>query len=369
MRRLVVCCDGTWNDPRDGTNVRKLWESVARTPEQPEPYYDEGVGAIVGQRILGGAFGQGLSRNIREAYRWLATHYQQDDELFFFGFSRGAFTVRSLVGFVRACGLLRADDLDSLDDAYDLYRKADGADAEELRAFRAGHNVRTIDSLNVAFLGVWETVGALGIPVVGLRSLLARRRWKFHDYRLSSHVKRAYQALAIDEKRTPFLAALWCVPEETEDVRIARRSEQHVEQVWFAGSHSDVGGRRATLALEWMMNKAKEAGLEFDKGALDRYAPASDVQQIRESLSRGYRAYAGGVIRSIGDRDYRNQDVDASAIRLRQRGSYDPENLRRWEDGDPMQEPKPLRWWYTIPGVQRYYLRQYAELGCETPEA
>jgi len=119
-----------------------------------------------------------------------------------------------------------------------------------------------------------------------------------------------------------------------------------------------------------MVGKAKGAGLEFDDAVLQRYAPAGDLQRVHDSLSFRYRAYASGVIRPIGDRHYVNQAVDVSATRLRACDrAYDPENLRRWAAGDPMQRPRPLRWWYSAPGMQCYYLNQDAELGCESPEA
>ncbi|MDO8794276.1 MAG: DUF2235 domain-containing protein, partial [Vicinamibacterales bacterium] len=151
MRRLVISCDGTWNDPADRTNVWKVREVVARTPEQPEPYYDPGVGTAVGDRILGGAFGDGLSRNIREAYRWLCKTYQDGDDLFLFGFSRGAFTVRSLAGFVRTIGLLPAGQLEAIDAGYDLYRsrvdKNNTKRIRDLQEFQAKYGSRPIEQI------------------------------------------------------------------------------------------------------------------------------------------------------------------------------------------------------------------------------
>lgn len=361
MRRLVVCCDGTWNDPADGTNVRKLWESVARSEAQPEPFYDASVGTGR-DRILGGAFGQGLSKNIRDAYRWIAANYQTGDQLFLFGFSRGAFTVRSLVGFIRAAGLVPSTDIDRTNEAFKRYRNASGPDAPELQELRAHPGVRQIADIEIAVLGVWDTVGALGIPVVGPRSFIARRRWGFHDYALSSYVARAYQALAIDEKRTPFLAALWRVREPSNDAERRRREAQDVEQVFFAGCHSDVGGRAAAIAFDWLTGKAKAAGLEFDESKRAAYLPADNATQtVHESLSWTYKRYAGGVIRPLGDIDFLNQEVDASALRkLDNDGSYRPENLVRWADGSPMQSPRPLKFRFMVKWFQDYFLRQYA---------
>lgn len=368
MKRIVVCCDGTWNDPNDKTNVWKITQVLAQSPDQPAPYYDKGVGADSGEQILGGGFGQGLSKNIREAYRHLVLNYDGQDQIFLFGFSRGAFTVRSLVGFIRAVGLLRPEDVDAIDQAFEHYRSADGEDADSLVRFREQHRVRQIQQLDIHFLGVWDTVGALGIPAVGPRSWLARRRWKFHDYRLSSYVKHACQALAIDEKRTPFLATLWEVrdrPAHGDDARTQRRDEQRVEQRWFSGCHSDIGGAGGRFAFEWMVGNARQAGLEFDDEKLRPFLPDPvGVQTIHESLSPWYRRLTGAVIRPVGARLYVNQNVDQSARRKRDGDDhYRPINLERQLEDNPMQRPRPIMTTWLNRFLQRRYLNQYEQEG------
>src|SRR5579862_5148896 len=212
MKRLVVCCDGTWNTPDEKdegadtcTNVTKVALAVA--PHDPagirQPvFYDKGVGTGPFDHWGGGMFGIGLSAKVQEAYTYLVQNFEPGDEIFLFGFSRGAYTARSTAGFIRNAGLLKRQYLYKLQDAYELYR--DRSDlthprSVEARLFRKSFAYE----VGIKFIGVWDTVGALGIP--NLPSLPAiSARWKFHDVTLSSYVENAFQALAIDERRKPF---------------------------------------------------------------------------------------------------------------------------------------------------------------------
>src|SRR6202008_1097408 len=212
VKRLILCCDGTWNSAdqeRNGvpcpTNVVKLAYRVAkRDGSVPQiVYYDQGVGTgNLIDHYSGGAFGEGRDDNIFAAYRFLVANYEVGDELFFFGFSRGAFTARSIVGMIRKCGILRRDSVRHYRDAITLYRSAVGPDDKEPIGFRKEHSVQPDEGIAVKLIGVWDTVGALGIPLRGLRSL-TRRDHQFHDTQLSKVVERAYHALAIDEHRAP----------------------------------------------------------------------------------------------------------------------------------------------------------------------
>lgn len=267
MTRLVVCCDGTWNRPdqQSPTNVSKLALAVAPADEgggAQALYYHRGVGTRPADRIAGGAFGFGLSRNVRDCYRFVVETYEPGDELFFFGFSRGAFTARSTVGLIRNAGILRREHAGRIDEAYALYRARDPARAPtglEAEMFRRSF---AHDGVRVAFVGVWDTVGALGIP--GVPAVVARVRWGFHDTKLSSYVDHAYHALAIDERRRPFAATLW--------ERQPHAEGQMLEQVWFAGAHSDVGGgypdpSLSEIPLLWMAERARACGLAFVPGS------------------------------------------------------------------------------------------------------
>lgn len=266
MKRLVLCCDGTWNSPVNASvsNIEKIARSV-RTGIGPDGVQQmmfsvDGVGAqgYLVDRLLGGAFGYGLTRNVVAGYRHLALNYEPGDEIYVFGFSRGAYTARSIVGMVATVGLLTRDALarDHLCDAEQVYRVRDREQrAARAAAFRAEH---CHDHVPVAFLGVFDTVGALGVPG------LSRRRSRFHDLRLSTDVECARQALAIDDRRITFEPCLWDVP-----VSMASR----VKQVWFPGGHSDVGGGARARALSdtallWMVGEAIARGLTFDEDRL-----------------------------------------------------------------------------------------------------
>lgn len=362
MRRLIICSDGTWNDPSSNTNVCRLKDRLAE--DNQLYFYDTGVGTKsvraekqgwlknAWDRVSGGAFGAGLSGNVQEAYRWIAENYQEGDSLWFFGFSRGAFTVRSTVGFIRKVGLLRPPfDDELLEEAYDLYRRADDTpDTEDAIAFRNRNNTRVIGELDIAFLGVWDTVGALGIPG-RFFGAISRRRWGFHDHRLSSHVKRAYQALAIDELRAAYLAALWEGSVE---------ESQEVAQRWFAGHHSDIGGTKGDRPLKWIAGKAEAAGLVFTQ-PVDEWPEREKLPRRPTTLNSGWwRLVCGQGLRPVGDPRFPAQEVDESLDTLRDaKPPYRPENYVRWLNGDPMLKATGRSWWYTLPGANRYYLDQY----------
>jgi uncharacterized protein (DUF2235 family) len=283
-RRLVICCDGTWNmpDPVSGggspTNVTKLALGVAGQDAAGRDqllHYEKGVGTRRFERFTGGAFGVGLSRNVKECYRFLVASYEPDDELYLFGFSRGAFTARSLAGLVRNSGVLRRQHADRIDDAYSLYRSR--ADEDHPKGIEAQifRRMYSHEDPEVRFVGVWDTVGSLGIPI---DIPLVNDRWGFHDTDLSSRVRFAYQALAIDERRKPFTPTVW---QQQPDAR-----DQTLVQVWFAGVHSDVGGgyddpELAEIALLWMVDRARDAGLGFLPDYFQIPGGAIDPEQRR----------------------------------------------------------------------------------------
>ncbi|MGH3914565.1 MAG: DUF2235 domain-containing protein [Pseudonocardiaceae bacterium] len=285
MRHLVVCCDGTWNNTLEevsDTNVARLRNALAEITEEGTEqrcYYDTGVGAEGGLLtwLLGGLTGAGLSRNVMDAYHWLTTNYEHGDRIALFGFSRGAYTVRSLAGMISACGLIDTACLDGettwrqIQDVYDRrYRRAPRAGAHWREGLRFTFDPDHADQMPVHFIGVWETIGSLGIPDhLGVLNMLdLRRRYAFHDVKLNPHIRCARHALAMDETRTPFSPTLWD-PAPGQDVK----------QVWFPGSHLDVGGGHLQRgmsdgALRWMIEQAQEkAGLAFHKPVLDQIRP------------------------------------------------------------------------------------------------
>ena len=376
-RKLIVLCDGTFNDPADNTNVFKFKNALAR-PDQLV-YYDEGVGITEeGNRkgwfgktvdsLMGGAFGSGLSMNVQQAYRWVCDNYQDGDELYFLGFSRGAYTARSIVGMIRKLGLVRAPlERATLAAAFSVYRNEHHPNCPSVEDFRDKLNTRRVEDVCLRFLGVWDTVGALGIPVVGPRSLVARHRWGFHDTRLSSHVATASQALAIDEKRAAFLPTPWC-----HDPKREEKSPGSVQQVWFAGCHSDIGGQNGHIAFRWMLEQAEATGLAFQPAVTLRPLP-QQPQILHESLSTFYRIGTGWVRRPIQEPSdvpsvprFLNETIAPDADKLREPsrkgGKLIPidkrENLPL---AGKMRGPKP-GWGLTL----AYYLRQYDDLCGET---
>lgn len=289
MRNLVVCCDGTWNTPdqkRDGilvpTNVFRLYNCVSDIDGDNNPqlkYYHPGVGTdgTWWERLIGGAIGVGLDKNIMSAYKWLGVNYQPGDKIFFFGYSRGAYTVRSVVGMISYCGLL---DLAGLDDkevwkrverSYEQgYRKSKNvADWAKDWAF---HGDAAGSPVPISFLGVWDTVGALGVPddMTTLNFIDNKKWYDFHDTNLSNIVQHARHAVAIDERRASFTPTLWTNVEAKDDVK----------QVWFPGVHGDVGGGYLETglsdgALKWMMDEVYDIdlGLIFKDALYKRVKP------------------------------------------------------------------------------------------------
>lgn len=269
-KNIVVLCDGTWNraDQRCPTNVEKLRVAAVDGPEQIVRYVP-GVGTDPGvlDRFLGGAFGLGLSARVMEAYRFVVENYTDGDRIYLLGFSRGAYTARSTAGMIRNVGVLRPAFRDerTYRRAMAIYRDRRSADlrpdGDTAVAFRAEHSV----SPRIRFVGVWDTVGALGIPLGGLRLLnVVNRRAQFHDTQLSSTIEAAFHALAIDERRRAFRPTLWQL---STTARTGRASQQ-VEQVWFSGVHSNVGGGYpdtglSDIALNWLAGRAAEHGLLF----------------------------------------------------------------------------------------------------------
>ncbi|WP_336026745.1 DUF2235 domain-containing protein [Geodermatophilus sp. FMUSA9-8] len=354
-KRLVLCCDGTWNtagQERDGrpcpTNVAKVALGVDRRGEdgvEQRVYYQQGVGTRPGERLRGGAFGVGLSRNVQDAYRFVVEHYDPGDELFLFGFSRGAYTARSTVGLIRNCGVLRREHVDRLGEAYALYRsRATGPRDLEAQLFQHAYS----HTPRIRFLGVWDTVGSLGIPSVGLGlSRLLNRRWEFHDTRLSSTVDTACQALAVDERRAPFAPTLWD--------RRSVAGRPGVEQVWFSGDHYDVGGGHARseladIALLWMVDRARSCGLAFRDDAYRSPAdgaprvfdgrtfpvdpdPLGVLHDSRRWFFRLLRPHA----RPIGAEDASSESVASTAVRRHEdpRARYAPRQLVAYLEGSP----------------------------------
>jgi uncharacterized protein (DUF2235 family) len=345
-KRLVLCCDGTWNTPdqtRDGKPCRTNVTKVARAVAAADPdgigqavFYQRGVGTSRSERVRGGAFGMGLSRGVQDVYSFVVKNYEPGDEIFLFGFSRGAYMARSTVGLIRNAGILRRENADKIEQAYALYRERAVLPRDvESELFRRSYSH---GDERIRFIGVWDTVGALGIPWSGIRAVdRLNRRWSFHDTRLSTIVDAAYHALAIDEARKPFAPAVW---QQSPDA-----GDQVLEQVWFSGVHSDVGGGYvdtglSDIALRWMADRARSYGLAFHDGAFaptpgssaaDAMAFSPNAMGTLHDSRKGFYRLVPPAPRALGSEPGGHELLASSAVdRMNGDPSYSPDNLRRF---------------------------------------
>ncbi len=381
MKRIAIFCDGTWNslDAEAATNVGRL--AYMTTPRGTDgtaqkTFYLSGVGTGRGlsgvsrwvDRVAGGALGWGLDENILDAYRYLARAYVPGDELYVFGFSRGAYTARSLVGLIRSAGLAPPEHLDRLPEAMERYRRRDdpitkpsneasypwraafspyvATSADEL-AWRRRHDKGSADAiqLRVAYVGIWDTVGALGVPGHWTTAPLLNRRLQFHDTDLPSMVRSARHAVALDERRRTFVPTLWTNTDRlnrealglplSADLSGTCRETLLYRQEWYPGDHGGVGGgERAGLsayARGWIAEGAEKAGLAFQPGALQAIRRERNVME--PLVAQVPRLSATALLRaSAADRDGPDNPLDvAPAVfdRLRADKGYRPKSLAR----------------------------------------
>jgi uncharacterized protein (DUF2235 family) len=324
-KNIVLLSDGTGNSNiKDrGTNVFKLYEALdfneLHGSTKQVAFYDDGVGTedLKPLKLLGGAFGWGLARNVRNLYKRLVQVYDPGDEqnppdkIYLFGFSRGAFTVRTLAGLIATMGILDIRHYASDDELelavlqiYENYRSQNKALLEGIyyepfmhAFFNAYGNgspvVHGPQSQEIEFIGVWDTVDAVGLPFDEATEFWNKMifRFKFPDHKLHSNIKRAVHALSIDDQRESFHPLLW----ESDDSRL--------EQVWFPGVHSNVGGGYpqqglSLVALDWMITRAAAAGLQFIPNEL------AFVADQRYAFDKLYDSRAGfGVYYQYQPRD------------------------------------------------------------------
>jgi uncharacterized protein (DUF2235 family) len=319
-RRIIFCADGTWDKVKNDTNVRKLFNAIPQTPEQV-PSYDDGVGTwgTFWQRLLGGAFGDGLFQKIKDGYKDIAQRYRPHDDIFIFGFSRGAYTARSLAGMIAICGLPTTDFDDHLvNTAFIAYRERD---ENRRAAILATLEKYQLFDAKIKMVGVWDTVGSLGIPA--LWGGVDPQVYGFLDTKLHPDVLNAYQALAIDERRREFPPTLWQPPSPP----VAGRM---LEQVWFCGVHCDVGGGYdpaglSDITLGWMMGKAKNLGLHIEPNIWSQYA-SLDTKYALAQLHNSWNIFWGFPnARTIASNSVLSNSV---ALRCQSDNSYQPQNLQ-----------------------------------------
>ena len=293
MARLFVLCDGTWNS--DGrpthTNVVKFRDALAphdatSVPQKYEYFAGVGTSGTPWEQLAGGAFGSGLERNVQEAYEWIARTYRTDDSIHLIGFSRGAFTARSVGGMIARCGLIDLSPeagvppdqgWDEVRDCFAMYRRKPRTEGSEPLPGRKR-------AVAIHFIGVWDTVGARGIPnEFGTIGMLDDEKYGFHDTELSKAVEHARHALALDERRQTFSPTLWS----------RQWPGQTVTQVWVPGVHGDVGGGYPETELSdgplaWMIEEARGLGIGFREDACTRLTHRPDGQ-LHDSVTGIFR--------------------------------------------------------------------------------
>ena len=325
-KNIVLCSDGTGNSAGVVaiTNVRRLYQALdLSNPSEQVAFYDDGVGSGGSKtvRILGGIFGIGLARNVRQLYRFLCDTYQPNDRIYLFGFSRGAFTVRVLAAVIANCGIVNRRylaDNDTMTSVVALaYRCFRGNHEAGLlsRPFRSFRNLFTSTPTtakdfrsqyshkcdeNIEVLGLWDTVSAYGMPFDELAGFVNKFIYqiRFQSQKISGKIRYAYHALALDDERRTFTPLLIHSVEPPS-------ANTHVEQVWFAGMHSDVGGgyancNLALVPLEWMIAHTENAGLLFRTAAVEEIrSQASILGEMHDSRSGLGRIYRP-TIRDLG---------------------------------------------------------------------
>lgn len=329
-KKIVLCADGTWNTPHgvdvavNDTNVRKLYCSIADVPEQSR-YYDSGVGTdgTPIDHLIGGAMGEGLFGKIQDNYQYLAYAWDPGDDVYLFGFSRGAYTARSLGGMIARFGVPTKNfDNMMVKKIFDAYRVVDATQKAALKADLTEQYGMT--DVSIRMVGVWDTVGSLGIPGL-LFSIFDQKRYGFLDTALHPCVQKAYHAVCIDERRAQFMPALWTNADGS-----ARANDNQVQQVWFPGAHCDAGGsytesQLSGITLSWMMKKAMACGLTFSDAGMKQFlnpapgdvsGPGHDEWKLIPWGIPTHRTVPGIAVMS-----------NTVQMRLAQMTGYAPENL------------------------------------------
>jgi uncharacterized protein (DUF2235 family) len=354
MKRIAIFLDGTWNTLENNTNVWRLKSLCDPNAANQIEYYSKGVGTRFGEIVRGGVEGYGIDNEIIDAYTWLTGSFEAGDEIFIFGFSRGAYTARSLSGLIAKCGVLKPGAPLSIEQLYARYRRGNtdrtlnellrepvSADLEERWI------VKYCEPTKIKMVGVWDTVGSLGSPIESLKSKVVK--YLFLDTHLRLQNEFAFQALAIDEQRRSFEPTLWT--KTSENIPAAstppERPLAQVEQRWFVGAHANVGGGYASdvlaqPSLAWLMRKAAALGLQF------RDTFVADVQTPTAPITDSYHDFAHGLYRLFVPRFYRpigtdpekgnsrtteriNETIDGTVFdRWRGNPDYRPPNLKDW---------------------------------------
>ena len=356
-RRLALFLDGTWNNVSSNTNVWRMKSLCQRSSDQLV-YYNVGLGTTTGAIVRGGVFGYGIDEVVVDAYEWLIENYEDGDDIFVFGFSRGAYTARSLSGFISRCGLAKPGSPMSLPQLYDRYKQGDKVKTiRELNEAPSDYPFTKFEQwmrkycrrVDVLFTGVWDTVGALANT--SHFAALTGGDHDFLDVNLRRSQKYVFHAMALDEHRKAFNVDLLRKYDLKSGATVPERTLEQVEQRWFVGAHANVGGgvpndELAQIPLKWLMEKAALQGLTF------RDAVETDSQMILSEVEDSFAEFAKGAYKlfELGQPFYRqldlapeertttivhtiNETIDASVFdRWRRVPDYRPRNLQAWAE-------------------------------------
>jgi len=335
-KNIVVFSDGTGQEGGEGnnTNVYNLFNMVEdRTPNQVA-FYDRGLGTGW-RKITGNGAGAGISQNIMECYQFIFENYQAEDKIYLFGFSRGAYTVRSLSGFIHLFGILPKSRPELIERAYAIYEIEDHEERKQKADdFLSRHHNHWC---NIEFIGVWDTVGALGVPFKAVDLVVDRIpffRHQFHDTALSPSVKHGCQALSLDDERLTFHPTVW------DETKI--QTDQQIEQVWFAGVHTDVGGGYAErgladITLDWMAKKATAKGLLIYLKNKVKTHPDADgmIHDSRAGMAALFRKESRHLTSEIVKPVIHQSVLDRKLDQQNQPGGYKPWILAESYDVEP----------------------------------
>lgn len=376
MKRIAIFCDGTWNRAYapNPTNVVQLAQAVRLTADDgitQQVFYIMGVGTGRGSnwvgrsldRVTGGIMGWGLLENIEDIYRSLVFCYEPGDEIYIFGFSRGAYTARSLAGLIRSCGIPPRENVHRIPEAIARYRSTDAethprhvnsyqwrsvfapftTTSEAEFEWRMTHRPGLCEVLKIQHMGIWDTVGALGVPGFLMAAPLLNKSHQFHDAELSSSVVSARHAVAIDEHRKTFPSSPWNNMDHLNKVRLGvetlddtPREKWPYRQEWFPGDHGSIGGGGdidglSSFTLQWIAEGAAKAGLSLRENQLKRAYTGQDIDVAL--MNKRHAGLANSLMRMTiahreGPSDVRHVSTTA-ARRVQEVPSYRPKVLNK----------------------------------------
>lgn len=353
MKRLAIFLDGTWNTLENNSNVWRLKTLCDPASSNQLAYYGKGVGTTFGQRVRGGTMGVGIEREILDAYEWLVQVFEAGDEIYIFGFSRGAYAARSFSGLIAKCGILKPGAPLSIEQLFARYRLSTAdtlaklltADGPSDAGLEERWLVKYCISTPIRFVGVWDTVGSMGSPLLSFDRRV--QKYRFLDTHLRKQNECAFQALALDEHRKAFEPTFWTRTVDNNAQSTPSRPLSEVEQRWFVGAHANVGGGYASdvlaqAPLAWLMEKARQTGLafrtDFVPEKLDPFA----------SITDSYSTFTPPLLRPFSPRFNRvvGAELDQGSVRTTSRinETIDESVFERWRENPAYRPPSLVEW-------------------------